>query len=503
MPEAFTRSRLITPLLIVAAFATCPLRCSHAAITKTTVYTSGTEGYFRYRIPTIVKAANGDLLAFAEARAGGDASDIDIVVKRSVNSGATWGALQVVMDNSDFTSYLPPGAQNITVGNQSPVVDLLDPVNPGRIWMPFTLENDQVFTTYSDDNGATWATATSITSSVKDSGWGWYATGPVHGIQLERGPDAGRLIVPGDHRGDGVDTRGTQVLYSDDHGATWQLGAVATYDNATSIVAPNENVAVELVDGRVYFNARDGHVPSLGNRSYNYSEDGGLTYIGKHLKEDRISTPGVQNSAMRFRATDQGDSENIILYSSPGDFDNRVDLTIHTSHSETLTWTQETLVHSGPSAYSDLVKINQNEFGVLFEAGASLYDEILFAYMDYTDLATPDWSTIQGDVNQDGVLDTADLPYFVSVWTPVTDVVYDGNYESYTNGDLNFDGKNDLADVFLMREAFIDAGLSLVGLNALFQVPEPSSAVLVTIAGLAPVFQRYRRRRPGMNGRER
>ena len=36
----------------------------------------------------------------------------------------------------------------------------------------------------------------------KREGWGWYATGPVHGIQLQRGKHAGRLVVPCDHSTD-------------------------------------------------------------------------------------------------------------------------------------------------------------------------------------------------------------------------------------------------------------------------------------------------------------
>lgn len=471
-------------LALVAVLAICPVQRGHAVINEVTVYTSGTEGYNIFRIPTIVKAANGDLLAFAEARASiNDAGSIDIVVKRSTDSGATWGGLDVVMDNADFAQYLPAGTQDITLGNQCPVVDMFDPTNPGRIWLPFALENDRVFTTYSDDNGATWATQTEITSTAKDSSWGKIQPGPVHAIQLERGLHAGRLLVPTFHElaADGSIV-GSHTFYSDDHGQTWQVGAVVSYDTAISEVRPNEVFAVELVDGRVYFNARDTIHGENGLRSINYSSDGGLTYDGEFIKETKIATPKAQNSGLRFHATDQGDDENIILYASPGDPNNgyRVDLVIHTSLSETLTWTQETLIHSGRVAYTDLVKLGQDEFGVLFEAGVDeYYESILFASMDYSDLATPDWTGIQGDVNQDGVLDSADLPYFISVWTPVTDVVYDGNSESYLNGDLNFNGRNDIGDIFLMREAWLDAGLPASALSGMFQVPEPSTACLL------------------------
>ena len=53
-------------------------------------------------------------------------------------------------------------------------------------------------------------------------------SGPVHGIQLQRGPHAGRLVIPCDHRVRGVDSWGSHLVYSDDHGETWKLGAVDT-----------------------------------------------------------------------------------------------------------------------------------------------------------------------------------------------------------------------------------------------------------------------------------
>ncbi|MCP4513324.1 MAG: exo-alpha-sialidase, partial [Fuerstiella sp.] len=42
-----------------------------------TVFRNGTEGYQVFRIPAVIKAVNGDLLAFCEARSGGDGSERD------------------------------------------------------------------------------------------------------------------------------------------------------------------------------------------------------------------------------------------------------------------------------------------------------------------------------------------------------------------------------------------------------------------------------------------
>jgi len=176
------------------------LTLSFAALQGKTVFKAGEDGYRIYRIPAVVKAANGHLLAFCEARQGGDASEIDLVLKRSKDGGKSWGALQVVQESSDFVKILGGRTKDITIGNPAPVVDLLDPDHPGRIWLPFTLENDRVFVVSSDDHGVTWSDEREITKSVKKKDWGWYATGPVHSIQLQRGKHRGRLVIPCDHR---------------------------------------------------------------------------------------------------------------------------------------------------------------------------------------------------------------------------------------------------------------------------------------------------------------
>ena len=448
-----------------------------AQVHKVKVFESGQEGYHTYRIPAIIKAANGDLLAFAEGRKNGrgDAGDIDLVMKRSTDKGKTWSALQLVQD--EFSD--PSG--NITIGNPAPVVDNLDPRHPGRIWMPFTRNNRRVFTIYSDDHGATWSPRVEITSTAKDPAWRWYATGPVHAIQLERGPHAGRLIIPSDHGIGSTTHYGAHVVYSDDHGLTWELGAVDTH-SAADPVHPNENVAIELVDGRIYFNARDQGGSSIGTRAIAYSSDGGLTFDAPFTADPNIITPVVQNAAMRFAATDRGDAENILIYSNPGQPSSRRDLTIQVSFDEGTTWVKDTLIHPGPAAYSDLVKIDKNTIGTLYEAGASLYQEILFGYFDLDALDPAPWNGIEGDVNQDGSFDEDDLTDFVAVWTPASNVFYTGGENSYSNGDLNFDGVNDLNDVWLMRQALLNTNFPTTRLDQLAQVPESSISCL--LAGL-------------------
>lgn len=351
---------------------------------KVTVYKSGTDGYHTFRIPVIVRAINGDLLAFAEGRkdGSGDAGDIDIVLKRSQDGGHTWGPRQLVQDE-----WSEPTAK-ITIGNPTPVVDQLDRQHPGRIWLVFTRNNARIFVTSSDDHGQTWSKRREITATAIRPEWTWCASGPVHAIQLTRGPRAGRLVIPCDHNMGKHGSTGSHLVYSDDHGATWKLGAVDTRA-AAGPIHPDECVAVELVDGRIYVNTRDENGSSSATRAIAYSSDGGETFDAPFAAESNISSPVVQNALLRLAAKDDGSPENVLVYCGPGDPKARRDLTVRVSHDEARTWQQLTVIHAGPAAYCDLVKLNDRKFGVLYEAGTTLYDEILFAVVGLDDLATP------------------------------------------------------------------------------------------------------------------
>ncbi|HEX4416095.1 MAG TPA: sialidase family protein [Lacipirellulaceae bacterium] len=367
------------------AIVGCAITCGRAAAAKTqevVVFKSGDDGYHTYRIPVIVRVKNGDLLAFAEGRKNGpgDHGDIDIVLKRSGDAGKTWGNLQLAQDE-----WADPTA-NVWIGNPTPVVDLLDSKHPGRIWLVFTRSNQRMFVASSDDGGHTWSKPTDITATAGNSDWIWYAAGPVHAIQLMRGNHAGRLVIPCDHRGPEKDSWGVHLVYSDDHGVSWKLGAVDTR-KVSDALHPNECVAAELADGRVYVNARNQNGSNPATRMIAFSSDGGETFDAPFVADPQIASPVVQNSLVRLTATDQGSNQNMLIYAGAGNAKQRRDLTILTSMDETKTWGEKTLLHAGPAAYCDLVKLSNKSFGVLFEAGNKLYDEILFSVVLLDDLS--------------------------------------------------------------------------------------------------------------------
>lgn len=209
------------------------------AFFETTVYARGQDGYHTYRIPALLATQAGTLLAFCEGRKNGpaDFGDIDLVVKRSADNGAAWSEQAIVHEEG--------GDAEIAIGNPCPVQDR----DTGIVWLPFCRDNRRVFVTWSEDDGRSWAAPREITRDAVAPGWDWVATGPGVGIQLRGGPWKGRLAIPSDHRDDAAYRNGSHMIYSDDHGATWQRGEPL-------FPGPNECQAVELADGALLLNIR-------------------------------------------------------------------------------------------------------------------------------------------------------------------------------------------------------------------------------------------------------
>jgi len=316
------------------------------------VFVAGEGGYHTYRIPAILVSPKGTVLAFCEGRrnSGSDHGDIDLVLRRSSDHGATFGPMQVVWTE----------AGDVTVGNPCPVVD----ASTGTIWLLFCRDNDDVFVTHSTDDGATWAAPREITQDVKSADWSWYATGPVHGIQLE----SGRLLIPCDHRIRGSKTMYSHVVYSDDHGATWRLGGVL--DEKT-----DECTAVQTADGAVYLNMRSYHGKRC--RAVARSADGGETWSEVALDENLVE-PTCQASVLRLSTAADG-GKNRVLFSNPASTE-RVSMTVRVSYDECKTWSPGRVLHHGPSAYCDLAAASDGTVLCFYERGAQhAYETITLA----------------------------------------------------------------------------------------------------------------------------
>lgn len=335
----------------------------------TDVFVSGEDGYHTYRIPAIIVTTNGTLLAFCEGRKSSrsDSGDIDLLVKRSTDGGENWSAAQLIW--SDSTN---------TCGNPAPVVDQ----STGIVWLLLTWnlgvdKEDQihymkardtrrVFMTHSADNGLTWTKPNEITSSVKKPEWGWYATGPVNGIQLTRSTHNGRLVIPSNHSSLTTATQSvtrSHIIFSDDHGKTWQIGGIEAE-------MTNESTIVELSNGALLHNMRSYH--KKNRRAVATSKDVGLSWSPVKL-DDALIEPVCQASILRCTWPDDGEKSRI-LFSNPAST-KREKLTVRLSYDEGATWPVSKEIYAGPAAYSNLVMLPDKGVGCLFERGEKHSDE--------------------------------------------------------------------------------------------------------------------------------
>lgn len=320
---------------------------------ETALFVSGEGGYHTYRIPSLIVAADGSVLAFCEGRKNNakDSGDIDLLLRRSSDEGQTWTDVQVLADDGENT-----------MGNPCPVVDAAT----GTVWLLYCRNNDTVHVIHSKDHGATWSEPQDITAAVKPQEWDkWYATGPGHGIQLK----SGRLLIPCDHREQ--KTQHSHVIYSDDQGATWKLGG-------TLGPQTDECEAVEVEDGSVYLNMRSYRGENC--RAVAWSQDGGLTW-SEVKSEPTLVEPVCQASVVRLSHA-ATDSKNRVLFSNPNS-KKRKNLSVRLSYDECHTWTEGKTLHAGPSAYSNLAVLPSGTILCLYERGHEMpYETLTLARFD-------------------------------------------------------------------------------------------------------------------------
>ena len=121
------------------------------------LFEARTEGYRTYRVPGILCSESGVLIATAEARRGkgGDWDGNDLVMRRSDDGGKRWDAMKVVVSCDTYG----PGP----ISNFAMISDRAD----GQIHALFCHSYARVFSTRSEDDGATWSEPVDITSSFE------------------------------------------------------------------------------------------------------------------------------------------------------------------------------------------------------------------------------------------------------------------------------------------------------------------------------------------------
>ncbi|HKD35232.1 MAG TPA: sialidase family protein [Pirellulales bacterium] len=353
------------------------------------VFDPEADGFKSIRIPSIVLASDGALLAFAEGRAANaDQAKNKIILKRSRDGGRTWGPLAVVADGGDRS-----------LNNPCAVVER----DRGRVFVMYQAypagigeRNKKIETGYdgefvvrsylvtSDDNGVNWSNPRDLTRDVKrPEHVTTLASGPGLAIHLRHGPHAGRMLFPFNEGPYGK--WNIYAVFSDDSGQTWKRGDIAPGamidgPNGKQASTVNETQLVELKDGSVRLNSR--RWAGAAVRKTCVSNDGGFSW-SKIEDAKVLADPSCMASIYRYTFP-VGGQKSRILFSGPQST-KRENGTVLLSYDEGATWPVKRVLWQGEFAYSVLTALDDGTIGCLFEADGT--KRIVFARF------TLDWLT--------------------------------------------------------------------------------------------------------------
>lgn len=300
-----------------------------------------------YRIPSIVTAPNGDLIAAIDERVpnGNDLNrnnDINIVLRRSADNGKTWSAIERVVD-------FPLGKSG---SDPSMIVDdVTKEIFLFYNFMDLDNEKNAYYLHYvkSADNGKTWSKPVDITSQIAKPEWKndfkFITSGT--GIFTRTGKLLHCLVNL---------NRGLYVFGSDDHGKSW-------YFIDTPIKPADESKIVELVDGSWMINSRVND--KKGVRYVHVSVDEGKTWESR--PESALIDPGCNGSIIRYTSINDGYKKNRLLFSNAKMGKGRKNMTVRISYDEGKTWSEGKTIYPGSSAYSSLTILKNGDIGLFFE----------------------------------------------------------------------------------------------------------------------------------------
>lgn len=330
------------------------------------VFNGGEDGYFAYRIPSFIVAPSSDLLVFCEARKTNlsDDGDIDLLMKRSTDGGKAWLPQALIYEEG--------GDARIKYGNPTAVVDEAT----GVIWLAANRDyltqrgaraGGTLVLFRSEDSGKTWSNPVDITTSIKKPDWGHYAFGPGVGVQIHYGEHKGRLLFPANYR-KSFDKRQpsySHVIFSDDHGKTWELGeALGEYTNECQLAEIVENGKPGLLINMRNHWGRGGFPNKSGSRLVARSFDGGESWDAEAM-DRALPEPPCQASLYRYSFAGAGEPSRLLFANPIGP--GRSNLRVRLSLDEGRTWPHGKLISAGSAAYSCMARLPDNHVGIVYE----------------------------------------------------------------------------------------------------------------------------------------
>ncbi|XP_022111815.1 sialidase-3-like isoform X2 [Acanthaster planci] len=362
---------------------------------------------FQARVPALVFFKD-TFLAFCEARFDSvqDWGNMMIGLRRGNLKGreVTWERIRVIAGIPEHRTMNPTPI----VDRKNNAIVLVFSAFPTHMTYLDLMKHagqpmSRLYVMKSNDVGLTWSDPVDITNQTIGKIKPFpvlYAPGPGHSLQM----NCGRIVVPGNFFTTEERRRGisgmcsncinlSNILYSDDGGTTWHLGArtAPAQDASGASIYPNEAQLAEFDDGTLYMNLRT--LDSVQPRAYCRSYDGGQTLTRIKLHPTLVE-PGYRRKNKAWKPALPGGchastiSVNIstptpvptpqktwLVFSNPADPLERVNQGIRLSVDGGTSWSNPWIIFPYKSAYSDLVYFDkttaagkrEHYFAVVFE----------------------------------------------------------------------------------------------------------------------------------------
>ncbi len=353
---------------------TLPEPYSDTIKVRTVLYRPGDYNSRNYRIPAIITAKDGSLVVATDKRKYNDADlpeDIDILINRSTDGGYTWSEPYTLAEGQGVGH----GYGDCALVRTNDEGGLLAAFVGGCGFWQGVPENPlRTYIARSYDNGQTWTEPKDITdelygsecpNTVSCTWWSaFFASG--NGLLTSTGRIMFVLAVRPSQNWSACN----YVVYSDDNGETWQISNRAS-------VRGDEAKVVELADGRILMSIRH-----EGNRWYNISEDGGVTWMPRTYAWNDIIATACNGDIIRY-STESDGGRNVLLHSLPCAA-GRENVTLYVSYDEGQTWPVSKCIVPYASAYSSLCILPDHSIGFYVEEsdGDSLGYSMVFYNFD-------------------------------------------------------------------------------------------------------------------------
>ena len=343
-------------------------------LAHTLIYQPGDYNSANYRIPAVITAKDGSIVAVTDKRKyneGDLPEDIDLVCNRSTDEGHSWSEPVTIAQGTGVNHGFGDCALAWSNDENGLIAGFVG--GPG-LWSSTPSNPIRSYISRSYDNGQTWTEPEDITHFIfgdncivpEHQTWRASFFGSGNGLRTS----TGRIMFVAAIRETTAQSLNNYAVYSDDNGVTWQVSGRAS-------VGGDEAKVTELADGRILMSIRHS-----GKRWYNISEDGGETWQPTTSTWNDITAPACNGDMIRFTSENQGHDRNRLLHSVPYG-NSRTDVSVYVSYDEGETWPVRKCIVPYSSAYSSLCILPDGTIGLYVEeayAGASGYSTVFYNF---------------------------------------------------------------------------------------------------------------------------